>query len=277
MALTASDTAAERRTMTGESWADAVSAALDWWHDAGVDCAFLDTPRDWLAAASAGAQTDPHAPQRSVQALPAEADSPSPSPLADRSGWPQTLDAFAPWWLGEPALSPPGQRRLPPVGPAQAPLMVLVAMPAADDGDALLSGRTGKLLDAMLGAAGLDRGAIYLASALPAHVPMPDWDALRTRGMGDVLLHHVALAAPRRLLILGASGISALLGHDPPKLAQSLRAINHDTSGKEESTQGSGIDALATWDLETMLSRPGLKAGLWSRWLDWTHDGTTHG
>ncbi|MFC6911684.1 hypothetical protein ACFQGS_23325 [Novosphingobium lubricantis] len=76
MAPTASDTAAERRTMTGESWADAVSAALDWWHDAGVDCAFLDTPRDWLAAASAGAQTDPHAPQRSVQALPAEADRP---------------------------------------------------------------------------------------------------------------------------------------------------------------------------------------------------------
>ena len=32
-------------------WRDAVTAALDWWRDAGVDHAFVDDPQDWLAEA----------------------------------------------------------------------------------------------------------------------------------------------------------------------------------------------------------------------------------
>ena len=151
--------------------------------------------------------------------------------------------------------------RLPPVGAQGADLMVLVPMPSADDGETLLSGRAGRLLDAMLAAFGLDRSRTCLASALPAHVPMADWQLYKESGLGDVLLHHIALTAPKRLLILGASSISALLGNDPPNLAHSLRAINQE---------GPPIPALPAWDLEAMLQRPALKAGFWSRWLEWT-------
>jgi len=243
-------------------WSAAVTAALDWWRDAGVDHAFIDDPQDWLAVASNAPEAPAPLPGKPLPERAArKSDSPPPPKVADRSGWPQSLEAFAPWWLFEPALAPAGLRRLHPSGPAGADLMVLVPMPSADDAQDLLDGRAGRLLDAMLGAIGMDRAQIYLASALPAHVPMPDWQAFHAAGLGDVLLHHIALAAPRRLLILGAASVSTLLGHDPTNLALSLRAINQESSP---------IAALPEWDLEAMLARPALKAGFWSRWLEWT-------
>lgn len=249
-------------TSQNADWSSAVTAALDWWRDAGVDHAFVDDPQDWLADTRDVPDAVAAAPLKPLREMAAErSESPQMPKVGDRSAWPQSLDAFTPWWLDEEALSPAGLRRLPPLGQAGADLMILVPMPAVDDGDALLSGRAGRLLDAILGAIGVERTQIYVGSALPAHVPMPDWQAFRTAGLGDVLLHHVALAAPKRLLILGTSSISALLGHDPPNLAQSLRAINQDSSP---------IAVMPAWDLEAMLARPALKAALWSRWLEWT-------
>jgi uracil-DNA glycosylase len=243
-------------------WGTALTAALDWWRDAGVDHTFVDDPQDWLAQARDVPEKAAPAPMKPLRELAAaRSDSPQIAKVADKSGWPQSLDAFSPWWLAEPALAPAGLRRLPPIGPAAADLMVLVPMPSADDTDALLSGRAGRLLDGILSASGIDRAQCYLASALPAHVPMPDWQAFNAAGLGDVLLHHIALAAPKRLLILGASSISTLLGHDPTNLALSLRGINQESSP---------ISALPAWDLEAMLARPALKAGFWSRWLEWT-------
>ena len=244
------------------NWSAAVTAAFDWWRDAGVDHAFIDDPQDWLAQARDVPDTAAPAPVKPLRELTAErSDSPQIAKVADKSGWPQSLDAFAPWWLAEPALAPAGLRRLPPIGPVGADLMVLVPMPSADDTDALLSGRAGRLLDGILAASGIDRAQTYSASALPAHVPMPDWHMFNTAGLGDVLLHHIALVAPQRLLILGISSISTLLGHDPPNMALSLRGINQESSP---------IAALPAWDLEAMLARPALKAGFWSRWLEWT-------
>ncbi|MCY1671871.1 hypothetical protein OVA07_12750 [Novosphingobium sp. SL115] len=240
----------------------AVTAALDWWRDAGIDHAFVDDPQDWLAAARAVPEAAPLPPMKPLRELMAQRpDSPQIETVSPREGWPQTPDTFPAWWLAEPALAPAGLPRLSPTGPANAPLMVLVPIPAADDHDGLLTGRGGKLLDAMFAAMGVDRTRTYLASALPAHVPMPDWTLLQKAGLGDVLLHHITLAAPKKLLILGASGISALLGHDPTNLAQSLRGINQERGL---------IAAMPAWDLEAMLARPALKAGLWARWLDWT-------
>lgn len=243
------------------NWSAALVAALDWWRDAGVDGTFVDAPQDWLAQAKRVDAAPAVAPMKPLRELVAEREAPVVPTVGDRSGWPQTLEAFAAWWLAEGPLAPAGLPRLPPAGPAQADLMVLVPMPSVDDSASLLSGRAGRLLDAMLSSMGMTRAETYIAAALPAHVPMPDWELLRATGLGDVLLHHIALAAPKRLLILGASGVSALLGHDPTNLAHGLRAINQETSG---------IAALSAWDLDAMLARPALKAGFWARWLDWT-------
>jgi uracil-DNA glycosylase len=139
--------------------------------------------------------------------------------------------------------------------------MILLPMPEADDGEALLSGRGGKLVDGMLAALGLAREAVYCAAALPIHVPMPDWAQLREQGLGALLAHHVALAAPKRVLILGRNGISALLGHSLPNNAAALREFNHDRGC---------VPAVFAYDLAALVARPAHKAALWNRLLDWT-------
>jgi DNA polymerase len=234
----------------GPALATAVEAALAWWREAGVDGDWLDAPQDWLAR-----------PRPGAPAVAAPPPTPAPPPFAGGTAlWPADIAAFATWWLTEPALAPAGARRVPPAGPEAAPLMVVVPMPEADDADILLSGPAGRLLDGLLGAGGLSRAHIYCAAALPARIAAPDWAALAAAGLGQVLLHHIALARPQRLIVFGQNGISTLLGNDSTNNAVLLPAINHG---------GGTLPVLSAYDLESIVARPSLKSGLWSRWLDW--------
>ena len=238
--------------------ADAIAAAIGWWREAGVDGDWSDAPQDWLAAGR------PAKPAASAPAASANAAVPppeAPRPLAGGpAAWPQTLHDFAPWWMNEPMLAPPGQPRVAPGGGAGAALMIVVPMPAPDDHAGIPGGKGGVLVDALLRAAGIARDDVYFASAIPSRIAAPDWRALREAGLGDVLRHHVALVRPQRLLIFGQTGISTLLGHDSPNSHWHLPSINHG-----EST----ISALCAYDLDAIMARPALKAGLWRRWLDW--------
>ncbi len=246
----------------GHSLGGALEAALAWWAGAGVDVAFVDEPQDWLAAESTApaGRAAPVLPPMEQKVPRISAQPAVPLPVAeDRRAWPQKFEDFALWWLSEQSLAPRGAKRLAPHGPSRAQLMVLVPMPAEDDGETLLSGRTGKLLDAMLGAMGLEPAAVYRASALPARVALPDWAGLGAAGLGAVLKLHVALAAPKKLLVFGRGDISALLGHDLAHNAHHLRALNHENGS---------VPAGFEYDLETLLAKPGWKAGVWQRWLD---------
>jgi uracil-DNA glycosylase len=242
-----------------------IAAALDWWREAGVDHDYHDDPRDWLPAQADPAVAEPP-PQLAPPPPPARpAYGAAPQAMAavggPREGWPQRLEDFGPWWLTEPSLDHGiVMDRIAPRGPPGAALMVLVDQPEAGDRDQLLSGPQGTLLDAFLRAAGLDRDQVYVAAALCRHTPMPDWSALTAAGLDSVTTHHVGLAAPQRLIVLGAN-LSPLLGHDPTLSAESLRSFNHE---------GRTIPALAAPGLEDMLARPRRKAVLWQRWLDWT-------
>ena len=241
-------------------WAADLAAAQAWWREAGVDLAFADDATDWLANAH------PKAAELTTSE-PAAESSPSRDapPLApriggDRAHWPTTLADFAGWWLTEPTLDPaPAAQRVMPVGPHAAPLMVLVAMPEPGDSAALLGGRQGKLLDAILSAFGFAREQVYLASVLPRPIAAPDWAALTDAGLGDVLAHHIALAAPERLIVFGRD-VSPLLGHDPAQVAQSSLRFNHE---------GVSMPLVFAPALDALLERPALKRGLWARWLDW--------
>lgn len=239
-----------------EDIALAIKAALDWWREAGVDCDFVDDPQDWLARA---APTKPRALQMAEPAVDG-----APAPLrvgGSAEAWPATIAEFREWWLTEPTLAPPGLRRVAPFGEAGAALMVLVAMPLPDDETTLFTGKAAPVIDAMLAAMGLDRRRTYCASALPARVAMPDWSKLAEDGLGAVLAHHVALAAPRRLLVLGQKDISPLLGHDLAQNGPNLRSVDHE---------GGSVPAMAAADLELILTKGSSKAQLWNRWLDWT-------
>ena len=231
------------------------AAALDWWRDAGVDCDFAEEPNRWLAPNEAEAK------QAERRAVVAEAPPPPPKPTIDRSGLPQDLAAFRQWWLDDPLLDDGRlSGRVPPRGDQGADIMVIVPEPERDDGEQLLSGPQGKLLEAMLAAMGIGLGNIYLASVLPRHTPMADWAELADKGFGAVLLNHVRLAAPKRVIALG-SNILPLLGNDPAHSPAVLREINHE---------GLTIPLLAGKSLPALLERPRWKAGLWQGWLDWT-------
>ena len=239
-------------------WAADWAAAQAWWREAGVDLAFADEPTAWLAAPTA-APTFERAEARVV--------APAPQPQepqrigGERARWPATLDGFGEWWLTEPSLvCAPAARRVLPRGPAGAALMVLVATPETGDGGELLSGPQGRLLDAFLAATGLGPDAVYRASALPCPSPVIDWAALARAGMAEVLAHHVALAAPQRLIVFGRD-VSPLLGHDPTQSAANLTHFDHG---------GFRVPLLVASSLAAPIDKPALKRALWRRWLDWT-------
>ncbi|MEP6868098.1 MAG: hypothetical protein ABJA20_06240 [Novosphingobium sp.] len=236
------------------------AAALAWWREAGVDSAFLDEPVTWLTApvpADAAATEGRPAPV----AKPIEAPAPPRARIGGPAkAWPQDLAGFAEWWLTEPSLdSGRVAERIAPRGTHGAALMVLVEQPEAGDGELLLSGPQGHLVDAMLSAMGIAPDQVYRASVLTRHTPMPDWAGLTADGLGEILAHHVKLAAPKRLIAFGIN-ILPLLGHDPAQKTAILHNFNQD-----EGT----IPVLGAPGLEAM-TRPRAKAGFWQRWLEWT-------
>jgi DNA polymerase len=234
----------------------AIAAALQWWRDAGVDYGFADEAISWLTVPEIKA---PDAPAAYVPPKPA---APSPRPLigGDPAHWPQDLDAFRAWWLTEPSLDGGlSVGRIAPRGTTGAALMVLVDQPEVEDGDALLSGPLGKLMSAIVSAMGIDPAEIYVASVLPRHMPHPDWADLASLGLPELTRHHLALAAPQRLICFGRH-ISSLLGHDPAKNPESLTTITHNHGA---------IPALMAPGLEDSMGRPRIKARLWQTLLDW--------
>ena len=233
----------------------ALAGALDWWRDAGIDHVYQDEPRQWIAA-----------PSEAVEPVEAATIVAPPLPpkgtvATDRSGWPTQLEQFPEWWLHVPTLdSGMAERRVPPRGPAGAAVMVLVEQPEAEDGERLLSGSEGRLLDAMLTAMGIGPESAYVASVLPRHTPMPDWTAIGADGIAEVTAHHVALAAPQRLIAFG-SNILPLLGHDPANKPDSSRSFNHESLT---------IPLLSAMSLSALLATPRRKAAVWRDWLEWT-------
>lgn len=221
-----------------------LTAALDWWREAGVDLDFGDEPQNWLAerqpeTVKAAAEPDAVALSTAPQTMAA------PRELigGDRANWPTSLATFREWWLSEPSLaSGDPALRIPPEGTAQARLMVLVPMPA-EGAESLSASREGRLVRSFARAAGIGEDELYLASALPRHMAMPDWDSLAQSGLGEILQLHCRLAAPRRLLVLG-NKLSPLVGPEIP--------------------------FLASYAPERLLEHARLRAGLWQKWLDWT-------
>jgi uracil-DNA glycosylase len=237
--------------------AESIAAAQAWWREAGVDLAFHDAPQAWLAE---------EAPPVEAKAVEAKAPPPPKSRLVgDPAAWPQDLAAFQRWWLEEPSLDAGGTHpRIAPRGEAGAALMLLVPMPEAEDGETLLSSREGRLLASLATAMGLGLEQTYLAAALPRHTPLPDWERLTVEGLGEILLHHIHLADPQRLIVLGMR-VLPLLGHDP---AQAAPAVS------ELSIQGRTVPMLTSYAPDRLLGNARQRAALWQRWLDWTDEGT---
>jgi DNA polymerase len=250
-------------------------AALAWWHAAGVDCDFVDDATAWLADApldtpmakgaaalqagpKSGSQPPADQPRRIAPLI--AAPEPAALPRANLMGDspPATLDVFRTWWMEAPGLAPAtGFARVPPRGPANAPLMVLVPQPEAEDAERLLSGPQGRLLAAILAAMGLGEDEVYIAAALPCHTPMADLPTLAAGGMDTVTAHHIALAKPAKIVALG-TGLAPMLGASGER---PLREINQTVCK---------TPVIVSETLDAMMDMPRLKARFWRRWIEWS-------
>lgn len=233
------------------SLAEQYSATLDWWRDAGVDCLFEDEAQNLLADADAPSKDA--APPKASEA----AEERAPEPAITHSNLPADIAAFRNWWMDpDTPLQTGPAPRFAPRGEIGAPLMLLVPMPEAEDSEKLLAGPQGKMLASMIGALGHDADNAYFASAIPAHITLPDWNGLMAEGLGAALRRHIELAKPRRVILFG-SKLPALLGHNvavPP----------------ETFTDIGGIPALTTFAPDRLLDHPRQRARLWQRLLQWT-------
>jgi DNA polymerase len=216
-------------------------AYMAWWQLAGVDGAVTEAPVNWL---------------RPIAAHPVAANGAvSAAPVVNK---PQTLESFLDWLANDPAQ--PERRwsgiQIAPVGKAQAVLMVITDLPdPADLGEGrLLADRAGLLFDAMLRAIGLDRDAIHLASLFTARPPGGMVEASDLAAAADRMRTHVALAEPRRLLLLGDRTIRALLPTSNGAVIGGLHDFNHD---------GGIVPAIATFHPRLLLTQPAAKAECW--------------
>ena len=224
-------------------WNATAASALDWWHDAGVDVLVEDAPRDWFAAPAPVAATAP----------PASATPPAPTPPA----MPTSLAAFLEWRVGD-AAPEAGWRgtSILASGAADAAIMVLVDCPDREDetDGILMSGQTGRLFDRMLAAIGLDRASIHLA-AVCARRPVAGRTPSEVEAqLAEIARHHVALVAPKRLLLLGNAASRALLGAESTQIRGRLHGLNH---------KGGQTEAVASFHPRFLIEKPAAKAEAW--------------
>ena len=224
-------------------WRAEAASALNWWREAGVDVLVDDDPRDWTARPAPTAQPD---------ALPR----PGPTEPEPKAPLPATIEAFLDWRYGAGAPEAAmGEPIVAAEGDPAAPLMIVTDLPEFDGGTpALLDGAAGKLFDRILAAIGQSRESIYLvplcaARPITGQVPR-DLD----EKLGEILRHHVALAATKRLLLLGQATSRAVLGTDAGRNPESLTPFNY-SSGQSA--------VVAIRHPRFLLNKPAAKADAW--------------
>lgn len=226
-------------------WGRTAASALEWWRDAGVDVLVEDMPRDWLAATKPSSPLAAPPPDRSIMA-----------PAAPALALPTTIAEFLAWRLSDAAPEAGWSgRRIAPSGPVDADLMVLVDCPERDDETALMAGAVGRLFDRMLAAIGRSRADTHLSAlctARPAAGRMPREIEAR---LGEIAQHHVALVAPRCLLLMGNAASRAILTTDNPRMGESSQLLNHKS--------GKVTEVVASFHPRFLMERPAAKAEAW--------------
>ena len=138
-------------------------------------------------------------------------------------------------------------------GSINADWMFVIDAPSVCDVDDqhLLSGREGKLFDAILRAVGLAREDVYLSSIFKCP---PNSDISLAAQCGDLIHHQIKLIQPKVILTMGEFS------------AQSLLRANEELDklrGSEKNYPGGSSAVVCSFSLAQILSNPSLKAQVW--------------
>ncbi|GAO78539.1 MULTISPECIES: uracil-DNA glycosylase family protein [unclassified Sphingopyxis] len=252
--------------MGGQNSALLAESICDWWSLAGVDALVGEQPAGWLVTPPAN-DAAAAKPKRVVQAEPelpplppalqrqdAAEDAEPKGPVVFPDDWTEFRN-----WLAESDDVPGSQwdaHRVLPVGDAGAPLMLLTAWPEIDDqqGGTLFSGAAGKLLDAMLQAIGMARSDCYVASLAVTRPAGGRCDGEEAAELDRLLWHHLRLAKPGRLLLIGSDIVRMAAATALPDARGRLLNINQD---------GGNLEAVAVAHPTMLLARPAQKAAAW--------------
>lgn len=211
------------------------TSALRWWLESGVDSFVQEQPRNWLA---------PEQP-----APPTVGEQPSRVPLPDN------LEAFRGWLTSAPE-APFGSvqsKAILPQGAEGAEVMLLAEMPGRDEAAAgrPIAGEAWELMQRMLAAIGFTPEQAYSANLACFYAPGTKLAPQQLAECADAARRHVALAKPKRLLLLGDAPSRALL--DKPLL---------EARGHVHAVEG--VRTVVTFHPRFLLTRPSEKARAWS-------------
>ncbi len=226
----------------GDTFSPAEAASLlQWWTDAGVDILVDERPRDWLRPSKAA--TPPH-PAPAAAAAPA---------------LPDQIDLFRDYLGASDSLpyASPSSKRVCPSGDPDSGLMIMTAMPDAEDCEAgiLISGASGRLFDRMLAAIGRSRESVYLASLSCLRAPSGRLSGPEAGQCSALARHHIGLVSPEKLLLLGDDCAKALLG---------LSVAQARGRWHEIATHAGPVRAIVTMPPDYLLRQQGAKAHAWS-------------
>src|SRR5687768_7030302 len=220
---------------------------LQWWTEAGVDCLVDERPRDWLRPQPA--------PPAAASVVRENVPAPAPAPRQ----LPDQLGLFRVWLASEETLpfAVPSAPRICSSGDPASGLMMLSDMPTAADCSAgiLLSGQAGALFDRMLAAIGRDRASIYLASLSCLRSPGGSFTSETAAQCAELARHHIGLAAPRAVLLLGDACAKALLG---------VSVIQARGRWHQISTTAGDSPALVSFHPSYLLEQPAAKQHAWA-------------
>jgi uracil-DNA glycosylase len=224
-----------------------ITAALDWWVNAGVDCIIDEVPVPWLERAKA------------AQPLPAQVATTAPKPVVLTEPVPKTLPAFVEWLATTaslPSCGPPAQR-LVAAGDPHASLMVMIDMPEIADPaqGLLLSGDVGDLFEKMLSAIHQTRESIYLACFSPGRPAGGILSAPMLAQLTPLAWQHIDLIGPKRLWLMGQTVSRAIIGPDAAPGTGIKRKINHE---------GRNVESVASFSPSFLLANPKRKAAAWA-------------
>jgi DNA polymerase len=227
-----------------------IASLMGWWRDAGLDVMIDEEPRDWLAQVERPAPT----PAPPVAAPVAPRAAPVYAPIA--ASLPDSLPAFREWLATSDQLAMPMNARIAASGDPASGLMVLVDLPDAADGAAgkLLSGPAGELFDKMVAAIGRSRDSLYLAAMAPGRPTGGYVDKVAGARFVELARHHVALARPRALL---------LMGDQPSRAFLQLGFVEARGRVHDIALPGGATTAIATFHPRTLLQHPDQKRRAW--------------